>query len=172
MASRSVHPDPQVPPLVSAVEVTVKVAAMAGSGDQRAAMSAPLSTASASARRLSLAATPNLQRAGGDDVSVLLSRATLAKGDHVDVRAEDGRVGEIGPAGTLTDGEVVDVDGYVLLPAPVEPHAHLDKALSARHFEVEAGNLDIAIEAWNAYRLTLGARADAGAAGGPVGGDR
>jgi cytosine deaminase len=57
---------------------------------------------------------------------VILSQATLAQGDRVDVRLEAGRVDAIRPAGTvsaMTDQAVIDLDGYLLLPAPAEPHA-------------------------------------------------
>jgi cytosine/creatinine deaminase len=49
----------------------------------------------------------------------------------------------------------LDLSGYVLLPAPAEPHAHLDKALTAERVEVQAGDLDAAIEAWHAHRAGL-----------------
>jgi cytosine deaminase len=91
---------------------------------------------------------------------VVLSQATLAQGDRVDVRLEDRRVGAVLPAGALsetTSEEVVDLDGYLLLPAPAEPHAHLDKALSAEQLAVRASDLDAAIDAWHTYRRTLGA---------------
>jgi cytosine deaminase len=46
----------------------------------------------------------------------------------------------------------LDLSGYVLLPAPVEPHAHLDKALTAERVKVQAGDLAAAIEAWHEHR--------------------
>jgi cytosine deaminase len=48
-----------------------------------------------------------------------------------------------------------DLAGYVVLPAPAEPHAHLDKALTAARFEVQAGDLGAAIAAWHDHRRTL-----------------
>ena len=63
------------------------------------------------------------------------------------------------PAGSLARDEAdsLDLSGYVLLPAPAEPHAHLDKALTAERVEVQAGDLNAAIEAWHAHRAGLGA---------------
>jgi cytosine/creatinine deaminase len=49
----------------------------------------------------------------------------------------------------------LDLSGYVLLPAPAEPHAHLDKALTAERVKVQAGDLGAAIEAWHEHRRTL-----------------
>ncbi|MEV4419316.1 amidohydrolase family protein [Patulibacter sp. NPDC049589] len=51
--------------------------------------------------------------------------------------------------------QVVDCTGLVLLPAPVEPHAHLDKALSGDAAPNPAGDLPGAIAAWRAHRATL-----------------
>lgn len=51
----------------------------------------------------------------------------------------------------------VDLSRYLLLPAPAEPHAHLDKALSADQVQVQAGDLGAAIEAWHEHRRNLGA---------------
>ena len=48
-----------------------------------------------------------------------------------------------------------DLTGYVVLPAPAEPHAHLDKALTAARFTVQAGDLGAAIAAWHDHRRTL-----------------
>jgi cytosine deaminase len=51
--------------------------------------------------------------------------------------------------------EPQDCTGMVLLPAPAEPHAHLDKALSAAAAPNPTFDLTGAIEAWRAYRPTL-----------------
>jgi len=45
--------------------------------------------------------------------------------------------------------------GYLLLPAPAEPHAHLDKALTADLVPNPAGDLMGAIHGWIAHRETL-----------------
>ena len=86
---------------------------------------------------------------------MLLTNATLIDGSRVDVRLEDGRIGELAPAGTLGGTDELELTGYVLLPAPAEPHAHLDKALTAERVRVQAGDLDSAIEAWHEHRRTI-----------------
>jgi cytosine/creatinine deaminase len=48
-----------------------------------------------------------------------------------------------------------DLSDYIVLPAPAEPHAHLDKALTAARVKVQAGDLSAAIEAWHEHRRTL-----------------
>jgi cytosine deaminase len=52
----------------------------------------------------------------------------------VDLHVVDGRIARIVPHGRGTadaTAEVVELDGYLLLPSLVEPHAHLDKAFTA-----------------------------------------
>ncbi|TWV57163.1 hydrolase, partial [Streptomyces misionensis] len=55
----------------------------------------------------------------------------------MDVRLGGGRIEAVGTAGSLASGPAragvqrVDLSGYLLLPAPAEPHAHGDTALSA-----------------------------------------
>ncbi|MCT4355866.1 amidohydrolase family protein [Streptomyces sp. Je 1-79] len=67
-----------------------------------------------------------------DSTSLLLSNARLTDGRTVDVRLFGGRIEAVGTAGSLTAvGARVDLAGYLLLPAPAEPHAHADTALSA-----------------------------------------
>lgn len=91
--------------------------------------------------------------------STLLQRSTSIRADvtHVqqDVRIENGlitAVGDLSPG----DGEtVVDLDGHLLLPAAVEPHAHLDKALLAERVHNETGDLMGAITAMRAHRHLL-----------------
>ncbi|WAU79179.1 amidohydrolase family protein [Streptomyces sp. Qhu-G9] len=63
---------------------------------------------------------------------LLLCGARLTDGRTVDVRLADGRIEAVGTAGSLTAHTArVDLSGYLLLPAPAEPHAHGDTALSA-----------------------------------------
>lgn len=68
--------------------------------------------------------------------SLLLCGARLTDGRTVDVRLGGGRIEAVGTAGSLTAdgtracGARVDLSGYLLLPAPAEPHAHADTALS------------------------------------------
>jgi cytosine/creatinine deaminase len=88
---------------------------------------------------------------------MLLGGATLADGAGSDVLLEDDRVAGIRPAGGPVgeESEVLDLAGYVLLAAPAEPHAHLDKALTANRVGVQADNLAAAIEAWHEHRRGL-----------------
>jgi cytosine deaminase len=53
------------------------------------------------------------------------------------------------------DDEAIDCTGLVLLPAPAEPHAHLDKALSSEVVANETGDLPGAVRAWHAHWPTL-----------------
>jgi cytosine deaminase len=72
--------------------------------------------------------------------ALLLCGARLTDGRTVDVRLGGGRIEAVGTAGSLASagtggpdgpGSRVDLSGYLLLPAPAEPHAHSDTALSA-----------------------------------------
>ncbi|MET9930649.1 MULTISPECIES: amidohydrolase family protein [unclassified Streptomyces] len=72
--------------------------------------------------------------AGAGPTSLLLSHARLADGRTVDVRLVGDRIEAVGTAGSLAPvaaGARVDLTGYLLLPAPAEPHAHADTAFSA-----------------------------------------
>ncbi|WP_329456230.1 amidohydrolase family protein [Streptomyces sp. NBC_01497] len=75
------------------------------------------------------------QRSGGatdDTTALILSAARLVDGRTVDVRLSGGRIEAVGTAGSLGGrGSRIDLAGYLLLPAPAEPHAHGDTALSA-----------------------------------------
>ncbi|MBP0457847.1 amidohydrolase family protein [Streptomyces montanisoli] len=82
------------------------------------------------------------QPSDGDPVgaaALVLTSARLADGRTVDVRLSGGRVEAVGTAGSLDrDGARtdpgcarIDLGGYLLMPAPVEAHAHADTALSA-----------------------------------------
>ncbi|MEV4433606.1 hydrolase [Streptomyces sp. NPDC049585] len=63
--------------------------------------------------------------------ALVLCGARLADGRVVDVRLSGGRIEAVGTAGSLAPGPRVDLTGYLLLPAPAEPHAHYDTALTA-----------------------------------------
>ncbi|MFE9405310.1 amidohydrolase family protein [Streptomyces sp. NPDC006530] len=65
--------------------------------------------------------------------SLLLCGARLADGRTVDVRLGGGRIEAVGTVGSLAaqGASRVDLNGFLLLPAPVEPHAHSDTALTA-----------------------------------------
>ncbi|WP_327435831.1 hydrolase [Streptomyces sp. NBC_01201] len=67
----------------------------------------------------------------GDAPPLVLGGARLADGRLVDVRIGGPRIEAVGPAGSLTArGARLDLRGHLLLPAPAEPHAHADTALT------------------------------------------
>ncbi|MEU7065214.1 amidohydrolase family protein [Streptomyces sp. NPDC046161] len=83
---------------------------------------------------------------GAEATTLLLAGARLTDGRTVDVRLGGGRIQEIAAPGSLTarlparlparatsaaPAARVDLTGYLLLPAPAEPHAHGDTALTA-----------------------------------------
>ncbi|MFB7271503.1 amidohydrolase family protein [Streptomyces sp. NPDC056244] len=70
--------------------------------------------------------------ATADPAALVLCGARLTDGRTVDVRLSGGRIEAVGTAGSLgAHGTRVDLAGYLLLPAPAEPHAHSDTALTA-----------------------------------------
>ena len=87
---------------------------------------------------------------------MLIRNARLADGRPVDVETSDGLIVAVSPAGSVAtdtptghDGDDVhDLDGWLLLPAMAEPHAHLDKALTAEAVPNPTGDLRGAIDAW------------------------
>lgn len=80
--------------------------------------------------------------------------ARLVDGRVVDIEVTEGRIASVttcGPAspnGAEQAGDTVDVGGWLLLAAPAEPHAHLDKALTAEMAPNPTGDLAGAIDAW------------------------
>jgi cytosine deaminase len=83
----------------------------------------------------------------------VLTGAKLLDGVVTNVLITDGVITDIGDAiDTPAGAERVDLDGYVLLPAAVEPHAHLDKAFLAEIVVNETGDLYGAIEAMQRSR--------------------
>lgn len=83
----------------------------------------------------------------------LLERAMLPDGSVVDVALADGAVVAVGDPGTVAAGPggTLDLAGHVLLPAPAEPHAHLDKALTWHAIEPATGDLLQAIEGFRDF---------------------
>jgi cytosine deaminase len=76
----------------------------------------------------------------------------------VDVDPESGLIAAVGRAGAVPAApgdEVLDLAGYLVLPAPAEPHAHLDKALVGERVRNPTGDLAGAILSWQAQRPTL-----------------
>ncbi|MFD5077488.1 amidohydrolase family protein [Streptomyces sp. NPDC058371] len=82
---------------------------------------------------------PHSSSGHADAAALLLCGARLTDGRTVDVRLGGGRIEAVGTAGSLAPsaagnpapGTRVDLTGYLLLPAPAEPHAHGDTAFSA-----------------------------------------
>ncbi|WP_328969004.1 amidohydrolase family protein [Streptomyces sp. NBC_00239] len=86
---------------------------------------------------------PHSPRSGGEGAgsgvpaepatTLLLAGPRLTDGRTVDVRLSGGRIEAVGAAGSLAapTASRVDLSGYLLLPAPAEPHAHGDTALTA-----------------------------------------
>src|SRR5262245_2045255 len=85
----------------------------------------------------------------------LLRHATLADGTQTDVRIGDGVIAAVGDVESGPDDEVVELDGWMLLAAAVEPHAHLDKAFLAERLVNERGDLSGAIDTMVAARPTI-----------------
>ncbi|MDH4362939.1 MAG: amidohydrolase family protein [Acidimicrobiia bacterium] len=84
-----------------------------------------------------------------------LRNARLADGRLVDLTVPGGRIAAVAPAagtspaatGPAATGDV-DLQGWLVLPAMAEPHAHLDKALTAELVPNPTGDLLGAIDAW------------------------
>ncbi len=72
-------------------------------------------------------------------MTTVLRNARLLDGTVADVTLADGRIAGVGSAAAGT--EVIDLDGYVLMPSFVEPHAHLDKALTVSRSVNPTGDL-------------------------------
>lgn len=83
-----------------------------------------------------------------------LSSARLLDGRIVDVVLADGRVAEVLPAGSTT-AVGHDLSGYLLLGAPAEPHAHLDKTGTWEQVGCVSGELADAVEAWHAFSARI-----------------
>lgn len=82
---------------------------------------------------------------------LMLSSITLLKGEQSDVYLSGGLIEAIVPSGSAySDGsryKKMELSGYILLPAPVEPHAHLDRALLVDRVTNPEGDLKEAIAA-------------------------
>ncbi|MFJ3145669.1 hydrolase [Streptomyces halstedii] len=75
---------------------------------------------------------PGGSTAGPAPSPLLLSGVRLSDGRTADVLIGGRRIEAVGTAGSLgTQGTRLDLRGYLLLPAPAEPHAHSDTALTA-----------------------------------------
>jgi cytosine deaminase len=101
-----------------------------------------------------------LSSSSGDTAALLLCGARLTDGRTVDVRLSGGRIEAVGTAGSLAGargaGTRVDLKGYLLLPAPADPHTHADTALSGDAGPVSYDPRDVQRRATEAALLHLG----------------
>ncbi len=88
-------------------------------------------------------------------MDLILRNVTLPDGRDKDVLIRDGVIAAIGKEPGVDAPEQLDLAGYLLLPAPVEPHAHLDKAFSADHAPNPDGDLMGAVRSWLLHRTTM-----------------
>jgi cytosine deaminase len=82
---------------------------------------------------------------------VRLTNGRLHTGRHVDIQVVAGRIAAItdhDPAAAAPSVDSHDLEGWLVLPALAEAHAHLDKALTAERVPNPAGDLMGAIDAW------------------------
>ena len=87
--------------------------------------------------------------AGAGSGAVLLRDVTGPDGRRTDVALSGGLIERLAePGAGAVAGEVFDLDGFVLLPAPAEPHTHYDTALLRGRAPNPSGTLEAAIEAW------------------------
>lgn len=87
-----------------------------------------------------------------------LLNATIEDGSVVDVRLDGALVADVSPAGSwqqTPDSSTIDLTGFMLLAAPAEPHAHLDKALSWDLIAPPMGDLGLAIQSWREYSAVM-----------------
>jgi len=88
----------------------------------------------------------------------LLRSATLVDGSRVDVELTGATVTAVVAAGSgagSTSARTLDLEGFLLLPAPADPHSHLDKAGSWDAIRPPAGDLPSAISCWRTYAADM-----------------
>lgn len=106
----------------------------------------------------------------GPAADLIVRDARLVDGRRVDIAIIGERIAAVTdrlisrPADTASSSDIdtFDAAGMLALPAFVEPHTHLDKALSAERAPNPRGDLGGAIEAWIGYgpQLTVADMAD------------
>ena len=80
------------------------------------------------------------------NVITVIGNSKLPSGELVDLKVLDGVVVEhLSPGKSKVD---IDLGGQLVVPAFCDPHAHLDKALTADLVTNEQGDLEGAIRAW------------------------
>jgi len=79
----------------------------------------------------------------------VLQNARLADGRLVDIHLDGGTIDKVDrPSGRSAGNTTYDLQEWLVLPAMAEPHAHLDKALTAEKIPNLTGDLMGAIDAW------------------------
>jgi cytosine deaminase len=90
-------------------------------------------------------------------MTLRLTNALLPDGRRVNISVEQGRIAAVTPVETSGPADatagagnlsVEDLGGRLVLPGLVEPHAHIDKALTADNVPNPRGDLIGAIDAW------------------------
>ncbi len=87
----------------------------------------------------------------------LLRGARLVDGSLVDIRLADGLVVELTPAAPVAEAlpdDELDLHGFLVITAPAEPHAHLDKARRWDLANPPFGDLEKAVDSWRAFSET------------------
>ena len=89
--------------------------------------------------------------------SILFTNAQLIDGSTVDIATKNGIIAWIGPTNSspVVSTTNVNLNGYVLTSAFVEPHAHLDKAFLADRISNPDGDLMGAIKGLEEVRTTI-----------------
>ncbi|WP_239711251.1 amidohydrolase family protein [Paenibacillus sp. 19GGS1-52] len=88
---------------------------------------------------------------------LIVRNALLIGNDtYTDIGIRDGRIAGIGQLAEETAAETIDAEGRLLVPPFVEPHVHLDTALTAGNpVWNESGTLAEGIEIWSSRKLML-----------------
>src|SRR5262245_39677107 len=91
------------------------------------------------------------------EARLVLRGVLTTDGAVVDVEVDSitGLIVRVGPDLEGAGAGELDLRGYLVLPAPVEPHAHLDKAFLAERIPNPRGDLLGAILAMDANRASL-----------------
>jgi cytosine deaminase len=89
--------------------------------------------------------------------SILFTNAQLIDGSIVDIATVNGLIAWFGPSNDspVACNQNLNLNGYVLTPSFVEPHAHLDKAFLADRITNPSGDLMGAIRGLEAVRTTI-----------------
>jgi cytosine deaminase len=79
-------------------------------------------------------------------VSFVLVNATLSTGEQVDLQIDGGQISSVAPGAGSLARDRLDADGGLVLPAFIDTHIHLDKALIRDRLPEHDGTLQGAIE--------------------------